>query len=74
MKKKKPKPLCVKWGQFFAGDPVIWRGKFARVDMALKEWVPNGNVPIYIDDEEEGGFWQKGITFCVPADDLDRRQ
>jgi len=49
---------------FLYGDPVMVRGRRARVDEAFIKDVPRGHVPIRFEDRRE--------FICVPADDIDR--
>lgn len=54
-----------KWPMdFLYGDPVMVRGRRARVAAAHIRDVPNGQVPILFEDRNE--------FICVPADDIDR--
>ena len=63
------KKRCGRWGQFFFGDPVMYRGMRWRVVAAQREDIPLGCAPIKPEDEE--GEAIVGIE-VIPIDDLDR--
>jgi len=60
------KELYGMWGNFIAGDRVIYKGKEASVAEATKGSVPNGRIPI----KYKHGLLKIERTVIVFADDL----